>query len=185
VAPNGGLTLLELLLALGLGLVVAMLLIQVLVLQGQHGALLTRLLREKALQRRTIELIRADLLRADAVVLGSAPAAACSLSGRLPLLQLQASSGSVVYSLGAPPSAIWRGKVLMRCGPAFGLDGEPSRGESLNRVVLDGLTSSGLRLEHLGGGRLQLRLDQEFPLLQGGVQRISSSVVLAGLALAP
>ena len=44
------------------------------------------------------------------------------------------------YSVGQPPSGIWRGHVLMRCGPAYGLDKEISAGsQHQNRVVLDQL----------------------------------------------
>jgi len=42
--------------------------------------------------------------------------------------------------VGPAPSAIWRGRVLMRCGPAYGLDGRLSAGSApQNRVVIDGL----------------------------------------------
>jgi len=183
--PKEGLTLLELLLALGLGLVFCAVLLQVLVLQGRQGALLVRQLRERSFQRRTLDLVRTDLQRADGVLLGSAPGAACPLSGRLPVLQLQAGTGPITYSLGSPPSAIWRGKVLMRCGPAFGLDGEPSRGESQNRVVIDGLTAEGFQAESSGAGLLRLLMEQEFPVVQGGIQRISTAVVVAGLVISP
>jgi len=177
---------LELLLALGLGLVFFAVLLQVLVLQGRQGALLVRQLRERSFQRRTLDLVRTDLQRADGVLLGSAPGAACPLSGRLPVLQLQAGTGGpITYSLGSPPSAIWRGKVLMRCGPAFGLDGEPSRGESQNRVVIDGLTAEGFQAESSGAGLLRLLMEQEFPVVQGGIQRISTAVVVAGLVISP
>ena len=45
-----------------------------------------------------------------------------------------------MYSLGAAPSAIWRGAVLMRCGPAFDLHGGIRGGSRYqNRVVLDGV----------------------------------------------
>ena len=180
-----GLTLLELLLALTLGLVFCVVLLQVLVLQGRQGALLVRQLRERAFQRRTLELVRADLQRADGVLLGSAPGAGCTLSGREPVLQIQVGSLPITYSLGSPPSPIWRGKVLMRCGPAFGLDGELSRGESQNRVVIDGLTASGFRAERSGIGQIRLQMEQEFPLVQGGSQRIATALLVTGSLLSP
>lgn len=46
----------------------------------------------------------------------------------------------ITYSQGAAPSAIWGGQVLMRCGPAFGIDGAQNLdGAWQNRVVLDGV----------------------------------------------
>ena len=80
-------------------------------------------------------------------------------------------------------SAIWRGWVLMRCGPAFGLDGEPSRGASLNRVVLDGLAAGGVRAEASARGSLRLELSQAFAVPGGGLQRIASSLEVAAPVL--
>jgi hypothetical protein len=71
----------------------------------------------------------------------------------------------------------------MRCGPAFGLDGEPSAGQAQNRVVIDGLVSDGLRIEDSGQGLLRLRLEQELPLVGGGSHRLSSGRVLAAGAM--
>jgi len=66
----------------------------------------------------------------------------CSLAGRIPVLHLHTGAGPITYPVGAAPSAIWRGRVLMRCGPAFGLDGLISGGsQTLNRVVIDGLAA--------------------------------------------
>ena len=46
----------------------------------------------------------------------------------------------IVYSVGQAPSAIWQGQVLMRCGPAYGLDGQVRPATAYqNRVVLDSL----------------------------------------------
>ena len=46
---------------------------------------------------------------------------ACNLAGRQLWLQILGADGSITtYSLGSPPSAIWRGPVLMRCGQAYG-----------------------------------------------------------------
>ena len=69
---------------------------------------------------------------------------ACNLAGRQQWLQILGADGSITtYSLGSPPSAIWRGQVLMRCGPAYGLDGQIKAGGIFqNRVVLDGLVRS-------------------------------------------
>ena len=74
----------------------------------------------------------------------------------------------MVYSLGTAPSGLWRGRVLMRCGPAFDLQGQPSsHGAYLNRVVLDRVEAFRieqdpqlpllhLELEQRGRGRDQL-----------------------------
>lgn len=156
----GGFSLIELLLALALGLSLSGVVIQALAADGQGLQRLVRRQREALLQRRLIELLRAELLRAEAVTLGSAPGAACALGGRTPVLQLQLLNGApVTYSLGAPPSAIWRAQVLMRCGPAYGLHGEPSTGAAQNRVVLDGLAPGGFRAEAAAAGRLRLQVE--------------------------
>jgi hypothetical protein len=64
----------------------------------------------------------------------------CSLAGRIPVLHLRSTAGPITFSVGAAPSAIWRGRVLMRCGPAYGLDGRITAGSApTNRVVIDGL----------------------------------------------
>ena len=180
-AFRAGLTLLELLLALALGLVFSGLLVQVLLVQGRQGALLVRMLRERSFQRRTIGLVRGDLQRADRLELGPASGASCSAAGRDPVLQISTTMGPISYTVGPPPSPIWRGKVLMRCGPAFGLDGEPSEGEVQNRVVIDSLPAGGFRAESSGFGRLRLQLQQEFSLPDGTTQRIATAVEVAGL----
>lgn len=179
-AKRGGFTLLELLLALGLGLLFSSLMLQALVVQGQQGALLVRQLRERGMQRRTFALLRSELLRAERVALGSASGAACSLAGRQPVLQISTAEGPITYSIGSAPSAIWRGRVLMRCGPAFGLDGEPSAGAVQNRVVIDALTAAGFRAEAgSAAGVLQLRLEQEFSLPGGRTHRLQGAQAMA------
>jgi hypothetical protein len=64
----------------------------------------------------------------------------------------------------------------MRCGPAFGLDGEPRTGAAQNRVLLDGLTLPGLEATVEPDGLLHLRLRQEFEPSGGGTQRIQTEV---------
>ena len=177
--PVRAFTLVELLLALGMGLALSAVLVQVLVAESRLGAVLVRQWRERTLQRRTLDLVRDDLRRAVAIRLGSAGSSPCPLSGREPVLQISTAEGPITYSLGLPPSPIWRGRVLMRCGPAFGLDGEPSRGASQNRVVIDALVPAGFRAEIQSPGQIRLELEQELALLQGGVQRLASGVVVA------
>jgi hypothetical protein len=69
----------------------------------------------------------------------------------------------------------------MRCGPAFGLDGEPSQGASQNRVVIDALVPKGFRAEIQGVGQVRLGMEQEFSLSRGGVHKLGSGVVVAAV----
>ena len=141
--PQGayGFTLVELLIALGLGLLVAAWLIEALLAHGSLGAKLADRLHQREFERRARRLIEDD--RRLASLAASQPGAegtACNLAGRQPLLQLHLPAGKppITWSLGSAPSSIWRGQVLMRCGPAYGLDGQPSlTGSWQNRVVLD------------------------------------------------
>jgi len=177
--PVRAFTLVELLLVLGMGLTLSAVLVQLLVAESRLGAVLVRQWRERTLQRRTLDLVRDDLRRAVGIRLGFAGSSPCPLSGREPVLQISTAEGPITYTLGLPPSPIWRGQVLMRCGPAFGLDGEPSRGASQNRVVVDALVAAGFRAEIQSPGQIRLELEQELALLQGGVQRLASGVVVA------
>ncbi len=179
-----GFTLVELLLALAVGLMVWGLIVQALLGEERISQRLGRHWREKTVQRRTLELVRGELLRAEAVgTAAGGGAAACGLGGRQVVLHLAmgAAQQPVTYSVGAAPSPIWRGAVLMRCGPAFGLDGWPSSGAAQNRVVIDGLVESeGFTAVAEGEGLLRLRLRQEFPgPAGGGVQRIESELITA------
>ena len=136
-----GFSLVELMLSLSLGFALSVVMLQGLMAEGQNGARLSRLVLERAVQRRTLQLLKADIAQATAV--SSTPALeshACSVAGRKPVLHLSTASGPITYSVGAAPSAIWRGRVLMRCGPAYGIDGAMNAGSvALNRVVMDGL----------------------------------------------
>ena len=110
-------------------------------------------------------------------------ASACGLSGLAVLLHLEGPAGVITYTAGAAPSAIWRGQVLMRCGPAFGLHGEPSSGQAQNRVVLDGLSN---KPSPWGGCNALLRSDGKE--LAGSFQQgfsacLDSSGRLLGLRL--
>jgi type II secretory pathway pseudopilin PulG len=140
-SPVNGFSLVELMLSLSLGLGLSGVMLQGLMAEGQNGARLSRLLRERAAQRRTLELVKNDVARATAVSENPEHELhACGLARRTPVLHLNTSAGPVTYSVGKAPSTIWRGWVLMRCGPAFGMDGEPSLGsQAQNRVVIDGL----------------------------------------------
>ena len=95
------------------------------------------------------------------------------------MLSMETEGRQITYSVGTPPSQIWRGLVLMRCGPAYGLAGEISGGASQNRVVMDGLTSEGLRVETDSSGVVRLRLEQAFRLRGGQNQLLRSSILVA------
>jgi prepilin-type N-terminal cleavage/methylation domain-containing protein len=161
-----GFTLIELMIAMALGLVVAGVAMQGLITSGRSGERLALLMRERTFQRRTLALLRSELAAADTKELGTAthPAPACSLAGRTPVLHLKVDEQPITYSVGAAPSGIWRGQVLMRCGPAYGLEGGLSAGAALNRVVLDGLPTGGLEVVEESPGLVRLRLKQEMPL---------------------
>ncbi|MFN5696599.1 MAG: prepilin-type N-terminal cleavage/methylation domain-containing protein, partial [Cyanobacteriota bacterium] len=174
---SSGFSLVELLLALAVGLGLSGAILQALLTDARVGAGLARVMRERSLQQRSFELVRGDLRRAQQVVLASGQGAACSLGGRQPVLQLRTDEGPITYSIGAPPSAIWRGQVLMRCGPAFGLNGEPSSGQAQNRVLIDALAPGGFRAEPVGPGLLRLQLEQRFEA--GGVASLRSELQLA------
>jgi len=152
----------ELLLAFGLGLGVCALMLQSVLAEGHNSQRLSRLLRERLVAERAFDLLRSDLQRATAAATAAAPAdAACNLGGRAVVLHLDTPEGAVTYSLGRPAEPIWRGQVLMRCGPAYDLTGVLSEGAVQNRVLLDALVEQqGLRLERPAAGLLALRLER-------------------------
>ena len=139
---DAGFSLLELLLASSLGLLMFGLATSALLSEQKLGAQLGGLLRQRQLLLRAHQLIAADVQRG--MALAPELESACNVAGRQPWLQILGADGSVTtFSLGLPPSPIWRGQVLMRCGPAYGLDGQIKAGGIFqNRVVLDGLVRS-------------------------------------------
>jgi hypothetical protein len=137
-----GFSLVELLVAASLGMGLCAVMLQGVLSDGTHGQRLSRLYRERTNQRRTLELVRSDVERAVAVSAHpQLEASACGWAGRKPVLHLKLDGGrSISYSVGAAPSGIWRGQVLMRCGQAFDLFGQLSTTSNVqNRVVIDGL----------------------------------------------
>ena len=151
---ENGFTLIELLLSLSLGSLLFVVLLQLIGADLRVGNTMASRLRESAQQRQTLELIRAELAIGSSWTLDPAPSHqwSCGMAGRQPVLAIgldssrsHASAQTIVYSVGAAPSAIWRGQVLMRCGPAYGLDGviRPD-GKAQNRVLIDGLPKEGL-----------------------------------------
>ena len=171
-----GFSLVELLLALVIGCGLVGVLLQAMIAEGSNGQRLGRLLRERVVARRTLELVRGDLLQAQGQVDPAVVPPACNLAGRTLVLHMATSAGPITYSLGKPANSIWRGRVLMRCGPAYGLHGELGSGAAQNRVVLDALASSdGFRVEPGADGVLQLQLQQSWP--DGGKLRSSLPVI--------
>jgi hypothetical protein len=73
----------------------------------------------------------------------------------------------------------------MRCGPAYGLDGEPGEGSSQNRVLLDALAAGGFEVSRSEPGQLRLRLQQQFRLRDGSTQAIGSSLETATAEILP
>ncbi|MFN9629664.1 MAG: prepilin-type N-terminal cleavage/methylation domain-containing protein [Cyanobacteriota bacterium] len=162
-----GFTLLEVLLTVVVGLLVATVVIQGLMSGGRLGERLALVLRERLAARRTLALIRSEMAVAQRWLGPSGVGAECGLGGREPVAALEVNGRTVTYSLGAAPSKIWRGMVLMRCGPAYGLSGDLSGGTAQNRVLLDGLGSGGILVDHPNAGVVRLRLKQVLMLRDG------------------
>jgi prepilin-type N-terminal cleavage/methylation domain-containing protein len=148
-----GFTLIELLLSISLGSMLFVVFLQLIGADLRLGSSMVSRLRESAQQRRTLELIRGELAIGSSWTVDPAPSHqwSCGMAGRQPVLAISLDSSStevssrvIVYSVGAAPSPIWRGQVLMRCGPAYGLDGviRPG-GRAQNRVLIDGLPKDG------------------------------------------
>ena len=182
-----GFTLVELMLSLSLGSLLFVVLLQLIGADLRLGSTMTSRLHESAQQRRTLELIRDELAigsgwEVDPVISNQWP---CGMAGRQPVLAIgldgsnsRASAQTIVYSVGAAPSPIWRGEVLMRCGPAYGLDGviRPD-GKAQNRVLIDGLPKEGLGFQARQDPQskvLHLALEQ---VVNGGSGRLRSAAV--------
>ena len=159
-----GFTLVELMLVALLGCLICGVAFQLLFAETRQGGSLAESLQLKQWQRRTLELVKGDLERASTWRIDPDPSGSwpCALAGRQPKLAITPRDGSdlVLYSLGPAPSAIWRGSVLMRCGPAFDLHGGIRSGSRYqNRVVLDAVESFQLQ-QPSGLPVLQMQLEQ-------------------------
>ena len=184
---ESGFTLIELLLSLSLGSLLFVVVLQLIGADLRLGSSMASRLRESAQQRCTLQLIRDELAigsgwEVDPVTSNQWP---CGMAGRQPVLAIrldssnnQASTQTIVYSVGAAPSAIWRGQVLMRCGPAYGLDGViRPEGKAQNRVLIDGLPKDGLGFHARQDPHsrvLHLQLEQA---VNGGSGRFRSAAV--------
>lgn len=158
-----GFSLPELLVALGAGLLLLGVSLQGLLAEARGSQRLGERQRQLLQAGRALTLIQAEAARASRLSVGGlgGATAACGLAGRAVLLHLALPTGPITYTVGTAPSAIWRGAVLMRCGPAYGLEGEPSAGAAQNRVLLDGLRLAGTEAARLGPGVAQLTLQLE------------------------
>ena len=184
-----GFTLLELLLAAGFGVVFCAGLFQLLLGDLRLTASLAQRLQSRRQQQRALALMRAERDLGHGVMANPLPSETwpCSLAGRRPVLAIPLSADdpegrtqAIVYSVGEAPSPIWRGQVLMRCGPAYGLDGQMNlTSRAQNRVLLDALplgANRGLQVQSDPVlSVLDLRLEQQ---LSGPLHRPDSKALL-------
>ena len=206
-AKTAGFSLVELLLTLSLGIGLSGAILQLLISESDVGLRVVRLMRERSVQQRTLALIRDDVQRSSRISTNpQLEQHACNLGGRVAVLHLSTAAGAITYSVGTAPSSIWRGQVLMRCGPAFDLAGQPAVGSSSqNRVVIDGLTAkadpqqecgvamtqmvnsteelwrsragSFLTCMALNQSALEIHLSQRLAGIEGRAQEISSTII--------
>ena len=188
-AGSSGFTLLELMLSLSLGALLFALMLRLIGADLQLGRAMALRLSESSRQRRSLELIREELGSAhgwmvDPPVSNRWP---CRMNGRRPVLAIATQQAdaqaradrAIVYSVGSAPDAIWRGEVLMRCGPAYSLDGVPNlQGAFQNRVLLDALPNdigSGFTARpHPQWPVLQLEIEQQLPSRSGAPRSLRS-----------
>ena len=188
-AGSSGFTLLELMLALAIGALLFALMLRLIGADLQLGRAMALRLSESSRQRRSLELIREELGSAhgwmvDPPVSNRWP---CRMNGRRPVLAIATQQAdaqaradrAIVYSVGSAPDAIWRGEVLMRCGPAYSLDGVPNlQGAFQNRVLLDALSNdigSGFTARpHPQWPVLQLEVEQQLPSSSGEPRSLRS-----------
>lgn len=177
---HGGFSLLELLLALALGITLAAAVGDALLGELRHSGRLARLLRERAVSERALALMRSELEQAEQVqVMPAGPLErdGCALERRKVLLHLIFSrdGGSpdrnVTYALEPKPHAIWRGQTLMRCGPSYGLDGQLLSSAPVSRVWLDGLAENGFTLR-ADGDAVTAEMRRVFQEASGAVHAI-------------
>jgi hypothetical protein len=168
---GAGFSLVELLLVAALGVGLCGVAFQLLLGEArQGGALAQRLI------LRRLQLIKGDLADAQRWQLQPDPQPdwPCSMAHRDVLIAIHPAHGSapVLYSLGTAPSGIWRGQVLMRCGPAFDLQGRSRASSSYqNRVVLDAIETIKLQ-QPAGLPVIEMELEQ---LLNSGANNNNHS----------
>ena len=178
-----GFTLLELMLALSLGSLLFALMLRLIGADLRLGQAMAQRLRETSRQQRSLELIREELALAHGWMVDPPPSTRwpCPMTGRRPVLAIATQADDpqargeqvIVYAVGPAPDRIWRGQVLMRCGPGYSLDGVPTlQGAFQNRVLLDALpqdSSVGFQVhQHPTLPVLELEIEQELPAASGG-----------------
>ena len=178
-----GFTLLELMLALSLGSLLFALMLRLIGADLRLGQVMAQRLRETSRQQRSLELIREELSLAHGWMLDPPPSTRwpCPMAGRRPVLAIATQADDpeargeqvIVYAVGPAPDRIWRGQVLMRCGPGYSLEGVPTlQGAFQNRVLLDALPQdSGVGFQvhqHPFLPVLELEIEQELPAASGG-----------------
>ncbi|MYA91656.1 MAG: prepilin-type N-terminal cleavage/methylation domain-containing protein [Synechococcus sp. SB0663_bin_10] len=135
-----GFTLMELLIVLLVASGLALVCFNALLADGQLVGRMAERWRQRQERERALDLIRHDLVQGDDVLTDPRLAEhRCSMSKRQPVLVVATKAGPITYAIGPPPSSIWAGRVLMRCGPAFTKAGVWSRKSFLSRVLVDGL----------------------------------------------
>jgi len=87
----------------------------------------------------------------------------CNRAGCPVVLHQANASGQLTYPLGKSAEPIWRGRVLMRCGPAYCMQGELGSGAAQNRVS-DRRPGQqrGFRAQPDADGVLRLQLQQSW-----------------------
>ena len=175
---GAGFSLVELLLVAALGVGLCGVAFQLLLGEARQGGALAQRLMLRRLQRRALQLIKEDLAQAKTWQLlpDPQPDWPCPIANRDVLIAIHPAHGTapVLYSFGTAPSGIWRGQVLMRCGPAFDLQGRSRVSSSYqNRVVLDAIETIKLQ-QPLGLPVIEMELEQ---LLNGGANNNPSKVV--------
>ena len=184
VSRRSGFSLLELLLALALGLTLVAVIGEALLGEVGQSGRLARILRERSVSQRALELMRMELQEAPVVRVmpGAIQRDGCGLTGRAVLLHLDFTPDGVLpdrdvtYSLERKPDPIWRGQALMRCGPAYGLDGQMEDSSAVSRIWLDALRVDGITITRYRNSGLKLSL---FRLLQQpGNEQYQINVVL-------
>ena len=178
-----GFTLIELMLALSLGSLLFALMLRLIGADLRLGQAMAQRFRETSRQQRSLELIREELALAHGWMLDPPLSMRwpCPMAGRRPVLAIATQADDpqargeqvIVYAVGPAPDRIWRGQVLMRCGPGYSLDGVPTlQGAFQNRVLLDALpqdSSVGFQVhQHPTLPVLELEIEQELPAASGG-----------------
>lgn len=148
-----GFSLVELMLALGLGAGLGGVMLQGLTVHLQRESNFFQVVREKDVQRRVFDLIKNDLFQAKSISLTPGmDGHGCNLRDHVTVLNFGSAAGPITYSVGASPSSIWQGNVLMRCAPAYRLDGSiKPDSQAVNRVVIDRLAAHTLHKTNCTG----------------------------------